>query len=350
MRWPNGSQTRPNVSSPFGPRAGGGGASTNHKGCDFTGVGQVRAIAAGRVVVVGTPSGWSGGGRQVWIQHDGFFTKSMHLGSYAVSNGAWVEEGQYIGTQDTTGTATGSHLHLEVTLGNVHCANTGQIDPVPFIQNRLTAGAPAGGGSTDSVAQLQLDLNTVGYPLVVDNDYGPATEAAVTQFQKDYSLQVDGDAGPQTKGKLNEVVKGLQTSLNALGYKLVVDGFSGPATVGAVKDFQSKNGLTVDGIAGPNTRAALHAKTALPNGYNAIEPERSTVDVQRLVGANPDGIWGPQTTEKVMAWQTSKGLVADGIWGPASDAIGFPKAPAAYIPIDVDGKWGKQTWTALQAN
>lgn len=57
---------------------------------------------------------------------------------------------------------------------------------------------------------------------------------------------------------------------------------------------------------------------------------RSTADIQRLVGAEPDGIYGPDTTAKVVAWQAANGLEADGIWGPLSDAKGFPRnEPAA---------------------
>lgn len=49
----------------------------------------------------------------------------------------------------------------------------------------------------------------------------------------------------------------LQTLLNKFGYKLVVDGISGDATSNAVKDFQKKNNLTVDGIAGAKTLELL---------------------------------------------------------------------------------------------
>lgn len=56
---------------------------------------------------------------------------------------------------------------------------------------------------------------------------------------------------------------------------------------------------------------------------------RSTEDIQRLVGAEPDGIYGPDTTAKVVVWQRANGLEPDGIWGPLSDAKGFPPAAPA---------------------
>ena len=52
-------------------------------------------------------------------------------------------------------------------------------------------------------------------------------------------------------------VKTLQTKLNKVGYKLEVDGICGNATVAAIKDFQKKYNLAVDGQAGKNTVTKL---------------------------------------------------------------------------------------------
>lgn len=54
----------------------------------------------------------------------------------------------------------------------------------------------------DRVRQLQAALNVVGAGLTVDGDFGPATEAAVMDFQLRSGLLVDGIAGPDTLGKL----------------------------------------------------------------------------------------------------------------------------------------------------
>jgi peptidoglycan hydrolase-like protein with peptidoglycan-binding domain len=66
---------------------------------------------------------------------------------------------------------------------------------------------------------------------------------------------------PTTVIKLNskgDAVRWLQYQLNAKGgYKLTVDGIAGNLTIGAVMDWQKKNGLTVDGIAGPVTIKSL---------------------------------------------------------------------------------------------
>ena len=53
-------------------------------------------------------------------------------------------------------------------------------------------------------------------------------------------------------------VRWLQYALNQKGgYKLIVDGIAGNLTIGALMDWQKKNGLEPDGICGPLTRQTL---------------------------------------------------------------------------------------------
>lgn len=59
------------------------------------------------------------------------------------------------------------------------------------------------------------------------------------------------------QGSSGGSVKWLQLMLGYAGYKLTADGKYGPGTKLAVKDFQRKTGLTVDGIAGAKTIAKL---------------------------------------------------------------------------------------------
>lgn len=62
------------------------------------------------------------------------------------------------------------------------------------------------GDKGDAVKTLQTKLNKVGYKLTVDGEYGSATKAAVTSFQKKYNLEVDGIAGKNTITKLDSLI------------------------------------------------------------------------------------------------------------------------------------------------
>ena len=65
---------------------------------------------------------------------------------------------------------------------------------------------------------------------------------------------------PSDNVKLGDSGKGveqIQTALKSAGYKVTVDGAFGPQTDTAVRAFQKKNGLSVDGVVGPKTWAKL---------------------------------------------------------------------------------------------
>lgn len=81
-----------------------------------------------------------------------------------------------------------------------------------------------------------------------------------------------------------------------------------------------------------------------------VTVNRDVGQIQALVGAEQDDVYGPDTTAKVEAWQAAHGLTADGIWGPLSDAAGFPAPPAAATgdTLDVDGNLGPKTITRWQ--
>ncbi|MFL1898032.1 peptidoglycan-binding protein [Streptomyces tauricus] len=176
------------------------------------------------------------------------------------------------------------------------------------------------GQSGGCVATLQSLLNGKGQSLDVDASFGPQTLAAVKAFQSASGLTADGAVGPNTKAALyanigggggngapapinlnsascpNEIVQGqrsgcvteLQSLLNHHGADLAVDGDFGPLTGSAVRDFQTEKGLTVDGQAGPNTKAALYGAVTPPSspppggGYAKIldvaEAEAGTVE------------------------------------------------------------------------
>lgn len=122
------------------------------------------------------------------------------------------------------------------------------------------------GSSGANVTSLQYLLTSRGYSTTADGAFGSGTQAAVTAFQQSRGLSADGVAGPATFGALvrtqrqgdtGPAVQALQVQLNKHGTSLATDGDFGPATNGAVRNFQSANGLSVDGVVGPNTWTTL---------------------------------------------------------------------------------------------
>ena len=68
----------------------------------------------------------------------------------------------------------------------------------------------------------------------------------------------NAEAAAYKRGSTGSVVTQIQTKLKAWGYySAEVDGVYGSKTEAAVKYFQQKNGLTVDGVAGSATLAAM---------------------------------------------------------------------------------------------
>jgi peptidoglycan hydrolase-like protein with peptidoglycan-binding domain len=138
---------------------------------------------------------------------------------------------------------------------------------------------PAGAASAQ-VAALQVALGALGLrPGPVDGITGPRTRAATRRFQARRHLAVDGIAGPRTRhalgrrgrpklgsrplrqGKAGWDVAALQFLLERRGFGPGgFDGGFGPNTHDAVVRFQRAAGLSVDGVAGPATLAALRTK------------------------------------------------------------------------------------------
>ena len=77
-------------------------------------------------------------------------------------------------------------------------------------------------------------------------------------------------------GSKGSDVTELQKLLNQNGYTLDTDGIFGSNTQAAVKDYQQKNGLTVDGIVGNNTWGALTSANSSTNTETTTPEEPKT--------------------------------------------------------------------------
>ena len=57
------------------------------------------------------------------------------------------------------------------------------------------------------MVQLQNMLRDLNFAVAIDGDFGPGTEVAVTRFQSENGLTADGIVGPQTWGALDAAKK-----------------------------------------------------------------------------------------------------------------------------------------------
>lgn len=157
------------------------------------------------------------------------------------------------------------------------------------------------------------------------------------------------------KGDSGSAVRELQQQLINLGYNLGrygADGSYGNDTVNAVKALQSRAGLTADGIAGPDTRAAIARGVRAVDAPVAPAPAPSGITV--------DGLWGADTTR---ALQRALGTPVDGVisgqvrsssnanlfsaqWGKGGSTM--VKVLQGRLGVTADGYLGAGTIAALQ--
>ena len=121
---------------------------------------------------------------------------------------------------------------------------------------------------------------------------------------------------------------GAQVALRAEGlYRGPIDGIRGPQTKRAVRAFQRREGIAVDGVVGPKTRSRFGRLGRPALGTRHIRRGMVGWDVSVLqfllhrrglrVGGI-DGRYGRATQQAVRRFQSRAALAADGIVGPAT--------------------------------
>ena len=147
-----------------------------------------------------------------------------------------------------------------------------------------------------------------------------------------------------TSGAEGRQVKLLQQALGGIA----VDGVYGSETEEAVRSFQSSRGLTVDGIAGPATFAALggsagSGRSFATNLKSAVQtPAAST----RAVAASASGeAHGESGGDPVARLQHALRLPVDGSFGPETEAA--VRRLQARHGLTVDGVVGPETWSIV---
>ena len=245
------------------------------------------------------------------------------------------------------------------------------------------------GDSGTAVFTLQRQLNriTKDYPflglLTVDGVFGAKMAATVRAFQKQFNLTADGVVGRQAwykisyiyvsvkdlaeltsegevssgtlsdgtwggtvlrTGSTGSAVEQLQFWLNTLAQytssipSVTVDGVFGSGTAAAVRAFQRKYGLTVDGVVGRDTWTELYdqfrsiqSDNGTPNAYpgTALREGSSGQNVRlvqfwlkiartvytSLANVTVDGKFGSATAAAVRRFQSYFGLTSDGVVG-----------------------------------
>ena len=276
---------------------------------------------------------------------------------------------------------------LKYYYGNdIEIVRTNNIQSIP----QSYPGSPLRQGSTGTAVftlQRQLNRITKDYPflglLTVDGIFGSKMTTTVKAFQKQFNLTADGVVGRSTwykisyiyvsvkdlaeltsegetssgtlsdgtwngtvlrQGSSGSAVEQLQFWLNTLAQydssipSVTVDGIFGSGTTAAVRAFQRKYGLTVDGVVGQTTWNELYdefrsiqSDNGTPNAYPG-SPLRSGSSGQnvRLVqfwlkiartvysslnNVTVDGKFGSSTKAAVKKFQSYFGLTSDGIVG-----------------------------------
>jgi len=149
------------------------------------------------------------------------------------------------------------------------------------------------------VQALQERLMDLGYMELDESTlhFGPATKHAVELFQRQHALQQDGIAGYETlnaiysaaakpytllEGTKGTDVDSMQQQLVDLGYMSSVTGYYGTDTLAAVKDFQQRNDLTVDGKTGEQTLELLYSPNAVASASMIVQ-ERRSANIDKMI-------------------------------------------------------------------
>lgn len=135
-----------------------------------------------------------------------------------------------------------------------------------------------------------------------------------------FSAPAEARSNPQNAG--------LQVALRAWGtYLGPIDGIAGPMTARAVRVFQRRAGLRVDGVPGKATRRAmgrlgrpLYGKRTMQRGMVGWDVAVLQFMLARR-GSSPgivDGYFGKETGRALRRFQRRHGLAGDSVAGPAT--------------------------------
>ena len=276
---------------------------------------------------------------------------------------------------------------------NIEIVRTNNIQSIP----QSYPGSPLQQGDRGSaVFTLQRQLNRIAkdYPflgkLTVDGIFGARMADTVKRFQKQFNLTADGVVGRQTwykisyiyvsvkdlaeltsegetssgtlsdgswggttlrQGSTGSAVEQLQFWLNTLAQydagipSTAVDGVFGSRTAAAVRAFQRREGLTVDGVVGRTTWTTLY------NEFRSIQSDNGTPNAYPGTplrqGSNGQNVRLVQFWLKIArtVYASLRSVTVDGVFGEATAAA--VKRFQSYFSLTSDGVVGRTTWNKL---
>jgi len=161
------------------------------------------------------------------------------------------------------------------------------------------------GEKSDTIKTYQQRLKKLGYLMSEpDGSYGNDTFEAVKRFQSQNGLIADGWLGIETASLLmsddaepsslkvganGPQVEKLQKRLVELNYLRKATGYYGSDTEAAVRAFQKRNGLTVDGKAGSRTISVLMSDSAKKSANGPVSGSSSSGGSKPSGGSSSSG-------------------------------------------------------------
>lgn len=197
------------------------------------------------------------------------------------------------------------------TVSHVEIKTAETPEPTPDAAQPIPTPTPDMGfckGAENEIVQvIQERLMELGY-LELDEStqkYGSQTEAAVRLFQRQVNftdgtaekLDEDGICGAMTLtylfaddaphyvvkfGMEGEDITNMQLQLKDLGYISATTGYFGEKTVVAMKEFQGRNGLSQDGLAGERSFELLYSPNARESKSKS-QTARTRASVSKMI-------------------------------------------------------------------
>ncbi|GAA5528613.1 peptidoglycan-binding protein [Herpetosiphon gulosus] len=271
-----------------------------------------------------------------WVA--GWRTESLRSGAMASKTYAWYRTmypkypGKGYDTKDTTADQV---YNPNVSYASTNAAvddtwNYRLIKNNAIFQSQYCAGSYNGSRTSGQCSQnhgwtVGLYMSQWGSKYLADN--GSTWRSILTFYYDNVTIgTIAGGTTPSLpawpslrNGSSGNDVKAAQHLLRSHGHSLTADGAFGAGTEQAVRNFQSANGLTADGIIGPQTYAKLIKTVQNGSSGDAVRA------IQTLLGLTVDGAFGAGTEQAVLNVQSTYGLTRDGIVGPITWQAAFGK-------------------------